>query len=124
MATTHAIKWAGLTPVFADIDEESMTLDVSAVERAITERTSAILAVDVYGRPCHIEELQAFGNRYGLKLIFDAAQAFGLNDSVGSIMRHGDISVASFHATKVFHTIEAGAVFCSESALKGRVDRL
>ena len=124
VATAHAIKWAGLTPVFADIEAESMTIDPRAVERAITARTSAILAVHVYGRPCHVAALQEVADRYGLKLFFDSAQAFGVTDVGGSLMRHGDVSVMSFHSTKVFHTIEGGAVTCRESALKTRIDRM
>jgi dTDP-4-amino-4,6-dideoxygalactose transaminase len=124
VATAHAIRWAGLTPVFADIDAESMTLDPEAVERAITERTSAILAVHVYGRPCHVEALRDIADRHGLKLIFDAAQAFDVSDCNGSIMRHGDLSAMSFHATKVFHTIEGGALVCADPAVKARIDRM
>ena len=111
VATTHALVWSGCTPVFADIDPVSLNLDPAAVEAAITPRTRAILAVHVYGRPCDTA-VQAVADRHGLRLIYDAAHAFGVQDAGGSVLRHGDLSVLSFHATKVFNTFEGGAIIC------------
>jgi len=124
VASVHAIKWSGLPPVFADIDPMSLTLDASAVEQAITAKTSAILAVNVYGRPCQFGALADLARRHGLKLIYDSAHAFGVEDELGTVLRHGDLNIMSFHATKVFHTLEGGAVISNDRALKARVDRI
>jgi dTDP-4-amino-4,6-dideoxygalactose transaminase len=112
VATTSAIVWEGLKPVFADIDERTLNIDPSRVSDLITEKTSAILATHVYGNPCQVKELERIASKHGLVLIFDAAHAFGslLDDS--PVMNAGDYSVMSFHATKLFHTVNGGAIFC------------
>jgi dTDP-4-amino-4,6-dideoxygalactose transaminase len=109
-ATTNALMWEGLTPVFADINSETFNLDPQEVEKKITKKTSAILAVHVYGNPCYVEELQEIADKHDLKLIYDAAHAFGVEYKNNSVLNYGDISTLSFHATKVFHTIEGGAI--------------
>ncbi len=124
VATTHALMWSGCTPVFADIDPLSLNLDPAAVEAAITPRTRAILAVHVYGRPCDTAGLQAVAERHGLRLIYDAAHAFGVRLDTDSLMAAGDAAILSFHATKVFHTFEGGAIVCRDEALKARIDLL
>lgn len=124
VATTHAIRWAGLTPVFADIEPEFFNLDPAQVEKAITPSTTAILAVHVYGNPCQTEELARIARKYNLKLIFDAAHAFGVKKNDRSILLDGDLSVLSFHATKVFTTIEGGAIVSHDKETKEHIDRL
>lgn len=124
VATTHALRWNGITPVFADIDPETLNLDPATVEAAITPRTRAILPVHVYGRPCDLKGLRAVADRHGLRLIFDAAHAFGVRLRDGNLFDAGDLSVLSFHATKVFHTFEGGAIICHDPAVKARVDLL
>ena len=116
-ATTNVLLWEGLTPVFADIDEETYNLDPSNVEKKITDKTSAILAVHVYGNPCYVEKLQAVADRHNLKIIYDAAHAFGVEYHEKPIVGFGDLSTLSFHATKVFNTIEGGAVISSDEAI-------
>lgn len=123
-ATPHAVSWSGATPVFADIDPVTMTLDPAAVEALVTPRTSGILAVHVYGIPCDVRGLQAVADRHGLKVVYDAAHAFGTTvDGVG-IGTFGDASMFSFHATKLFHTAEGGALVCRDAAVKAEVDQL
>lgn len=124
VATAHALAWNHLTPVFADIDPISLTLDPKAVEAAITPRTQAILPVHCYGRPCHLEALEQIAQRHGLKLIYDAAHAFGVKQDGHSILLKGDMSVLSFHATKVFQTFEGGAIICKDAETKTYIDRL
>ncbi|MBA7700422.1 dTDP-4-amino-4,6-dideoxy-D-glucose transaminase [subsurface metagenome] len=116
-ATTNVILWEGLTPVFADIDLETFNIDPDDVERKITKKTSAILAVHVYGNPCYVEELQEIADKYNLKLIYDAAHAFGVEYNNQSVLNYGDISTLSFHATKLFHTIEGGAIIVKDEEL-------
>lgn len=116
-ATTNVILWEGLTPVFADIDPATYNIDPEEVKKKITEKTSAILAVHVYGNPCYAEELQEIACRHDLKLIFDAAHAFGVEYKNQSVLSYGDISTLSFHATKVFNTIEGGAIICKDEKL-------
>lgn len=111
IATTSAIVWEGCTPVFVDIDPGTMNIDASKIEAAITEKTSAILATHTYGNPCDIEAIQAIAEKHNLKVIYDAAHCFGTKYKGKSIFSYGDISTGSFHATKLFHTIEGGAVF-------------
>jgi len=123
-ATPHALTWQGLTPVFADIDPANLTLDPDAVERAITPQTSAILAVHVYGVPCDVEALQQIADRRGLRVIYDAAHAFGARVGGTSIGRFGDATMFSFHATKLFHTAEGGALAVGDADLRLRVERL
>jgi dTDP-4-amino-4,6-dideoxygalactose transaminase len=109
-ATTNVLLWARLTPVFADINPKTYNIDPSDVEKKITDKTSAILAVHVYGNPCYVDELQEIANKHNLRLIYDAAHAFGVEYENQSVLNYGDISVLSFHATKVFNTIEGGAI--------------
>lgn len=117
VATTSSIVWEGCVPVFADIDPERLTLDPTQIEALITEKTTAILATHVYGIPCHIEEIKAIADKYQLKVIYDAAHAFGTTYNGKSLLSYGDISTLSTHATKLFHTIEGGAVMtnCPET---------
>lgn len=124
VATTHALSWNGLRPVFVDIDPVTLNLDPEKIEAAITPRTTAIMPVHCYGNPCAIEEIQRICDTYNLKLIYDAAHAFAVRDEGGSILRHGDLSVLSFHATKVFNTFEGGAIICPDEATKQRIDHL
>ena len=112
-ATTNVLLWEGLTPVFADIDPETYNLDPADVEKRITDKTSAILAVHVYGNPCYMKQLQTIADKHNLKIIYDAAHAFGVEYEDAPIVSYGDISTLSFHATKVFNTIEGGAVISS-----------
>ena len=123
-ATPHALAWLGLTPVFADIDPVRLTLSPEAVERALTPRTTAILGVHVYGVPCDVDGLQQIADRHGLRLVYDAAHAFGTRVRGTSIGRFGDLSMFSFHATKLFHTAEGGAVALRDPSLRLRIDRL
>jgi dTDP-4-amino-4,6-dideoxygalactose transaminase len=121
VATAQSLLWKGLTPVFADITPGTLTIDPRKVEAAVTERTSAILGVHLYGNPCAHEELRRIAVKYGLKLLYDAAHAFGVSDSGGSILRYGDLSVVSFHAAKVFTTFEGGAVICQDDELYKKI---
>ena len=120
-ATTNVIVWEGLTPVFADIDVETFNIDPNEVEKKITERTSAILAVHTYGNPCYTEELQEIADRHKIKLIYDAAHAFGVEYHNQSILRYGDLSTLSFHATKIFNTIEGGAISTRDTDVYAKV---
>lgn len=124
VATSHAIRWAGATPVFADIDPMTLNLDPAAVEAAITDRTKAILAVHCYGLPCDTAALAAIADRHGLKLIYDAAHAFGVRRGGRPIVAEGDLSVLSFHATKVFNSFEGGAIISPDRETKVALDRL
>jgi len=110
IATTNAILWEGYTPVFADIDPDTYNIDPKDVEKKITEKTSAILAVHVYGNPCYVEQLEAIANEHNVKLIFDGAHSFGVEYDNQSVFNYGDVSTLSFHATKIFNTIEGGAL--------------
>jgi len=120
-ATTNSILWQRLTPVFADIDPETFNIDPAQVEKRITDRTSAILAVHVYGNPCYIDELQEIADKHDLALIYDAAHAFGVRYEDKSILNYGDISTLSFHATKVFNTVEGGAIIVNNKELLEKV---
>lgn len=124
VATTHAIHWNGIKPVFADIDPVSMNLDPSRIEAAITPETRAIVPVHVYGNPCDVEQIQKIADKHGLRVIYDAAHAFGVRRHNQSILNFGDMSVLSFHGTKIFHTFEGGAIVFSDAEMKRRVDRL
>lgn len=124
VATSNALLWNGNTPVFADIDPETLNLDPGAVRAAITPQTTAILAVHCYGTPCQREALQNIANEHGLKLIYDAAHAFGVQHDEQSIFGSGDLSVLSFHATKVFNTFEGGAIVTQDPAIKHHIDQL
>jgi dTDP-4-amino-4,6-dideoxygalactose transaminase len=123
-ATPHALSWSGITPVFCDIDPVTLTLDPAALERAVTERTSGILAVHVYGNPCDVDGLQRVADRHGLKIIYDAAHAFGTRIRDRGIGTFGDATMFSFHATKLFHTAEGGALACGDPHVKARIDDL
>lgn len=124
VATSHALMWNNISPIFVDIDPITFNLDVDAVERAITPRTTAIMPVHVYGQPCDTSALSKLAEKYGLKIVYDAAHAFGVRDEGGSILRHGDASALSFHATKVFHTFEGGALVLPSADAKRRVDQI
>ncbi len=124
VATTHSLWWNNIKPVFADIEPGTFNLDPAKVEAAITPQTTAIMPVHVYGNPCNIVALQKIADTYGLKLIYDAAHAFGVKVNGEPIINFGDISVLSFHATKVFNTIEGGAIVCKDLKTKMRVDNL
>lgn len=121
VATTSSIVWEGCKPVFVDILPDRFTLDPSKIEAAITPNTSAILATHVYGIPCEVEAIQQIADRYGLKVIYDGAHAFGVKVKGKSIFEYGDISTCSFHATKLFHTIEGGAVVTRDPELLKRM---
>lgn len=114
VATTAAIIWENCTPVFVDIHPEYLTIDETKIEAVITDKTTCILATHVFGNPCHVEEIERIAAKYNLKVIYDAAHSFGVNFNGKSIFEYGDISTCSFHATKVFHTGEGGAVFCKD----------
>ena len=124
VATAHSLLWNNNTPVFVDIDPQTFNLDPAKVEAAITERTTAILAVHCYGVPCDVDAIQVIADQYSLKVIYDAAHAFGVNCHCGSVLNHGDLSVLSFHATKVFNTFEGGAIVCRDEKMKQSIDRL
>jgi dTDP-4-amino-4,6-dideoxygalactose transaminase len=124
VATSHSLLWNSIKPVFVDIDLNTLNLDPAKIEAAITPQTTAIMPVHCYGHPCDVEAIQQIADNYNLKLIYDAAHAFGVRDTQGSILRHGDLSVLSFHATKVFNTFEGGAIVCPDAKTKLRVDQL
>lgn len=124
VATSHSLLWNGIKPVFVDIQPNSLNIDPNRIESAITPETSAILAVHCYGHRCDVEAIQKIAEMYNLKVIYDAAHAFGVSDQGGSILRHGDLSVLSFHATKVFNTFEGGAIVCQDAKVKKRIDSL
>lgn len=124
VATTHSIWWNGLTPVFVDIDPRTGNIDPEKIEAAITEHTVAIMPVHVYGQPCDVERIDAIAKRYNLRVIYDAAHAFGVTRNGKSILRWGDISTLSFHATKVFNTVEGGALICHSREMKEKIDHL
>ena len=124
VATAHSLLWNRLRPVFVDIDPVTLCLDPQRIEEAITPETSAILPVHVYGTPCDTRRIGDLARSRGLKLLYDAAHAFGVDDGGGSLLRHGDASVISFHATKVFNTFEGGAVVCRDAQLKQQIDRM
>lgn len=124
VATTHALWWNGIKPVFVDIDPRTGNLDPNKIEAAITPKTTAILPVHVYGKPCDVDAIQGIADKYGLKVIYDAAHAFGVEVNGESILNAGDISTLSFHATKVFNTIEGGAMIMHDAKTKQRIDYL
>ena len=124
VATTHALWWNGIKPVFVDIDLSTGNIDPQKIEAAITPRTTAILPVHVYGKPCETEAIQAIADKYGLKVIYDAAHAFGVEVNGESLLNAGDMSTLSFHATKVFNTIEGGAMVMHDEKTKQRIDYL
>ena len=124
VATTHALWWNNIRPVFVDIDPETLNLDPDRIEAAITPRTTAIMPVHVYGTPCAVIRLEEIARRYNLRLIYDAAHAFGVRVGGRSILEFGDLSILSFHATKVYSTIEGGAIVSKSAEMKQRIDLL
>ncbi len=124
VATTHALWWNGIKPVFVDIEWETGCMDPNKIEAAITPRTTAIMPVHVYGKPCNIQAIQGIADKYGLKVIYDAAHAFGVEVNGESILNAGDMSTLSFHATKVYNTIEGGAMVMHDAKTKQRIDYL
>lgn len=123
-ATPHVLSWNNITPIFCDIDAETMNIDAEKIESMITPRTTAILAVHVFGTPCNVEKIQEVADRYGLKVVYDAAHAFGVEIDGKGIGNFGDISMFSFHATKLYHTVEGGALVHGDKNLKDRIDLL
>ncbi|MFM0034027.1 DegT/DnrJ/EryC1/StrS family aminotransferase [Paraburkholderia strydomiana] len=124
VATAHSLLWNGIKPVFVDVDPHTLNMDPAKIEAAITPQTTAILPVHCYGYPCDIDAIQKIADNYNLKIIYDAAHAFGVKTDGKSILRHGDLSVLSFHATKVFNTFEGGAIICPDAKTKQRVNHL
>ena len=124
VATTHSIWWNGLKPVFVDVEEETGNIDPEKIEAAITPHTTAIMPVHVYGTPCNMKRIQEIADIYGLKVIYDAAHAFGVKENGESVLKAGDMSTLSFHATKVYNTVEGGALVCHDEATKKRIDYL
>jgi len=124
VATTHSLWWNGIKPVFCDIEPNYFNLDPNKIEALITPKTTAILPVHVYGNPCNVEHIQEIADIYGLKVIYDAAHAFGVEIDGDSIVSFGDMSILSFHATKVYNTFEGGAIICNDEKTKKRIDYL
>ena len=124
VATTHSLWWNGIKPVFVDIEPETCNLDPAKIEAAITPKTTAIMPVHVYGKPCKTKEIQEIANKYGLKVIYDAAHAFGVEINGESILNFGDMATLSFHATKVYNTLEGGALVVHDEQTKKRIDYL
>lgn len=124
VATTHSLWWNGIKPVFVDIDPSTGNIDPDKIEAAITPKTTAIMPVHVYGKPCDTERIQAIADKYGLKVIYDAAHAFGVEVNGESILNAGDMSTLSFHATKVYNTVEGGALIMHDEKIKKRIDYL
>ncbi|WP_162285821.1 DegT/DnrJ/EryC1/StrS family aminotransferase [Pantoea stewartii] len=124
VATSHSLLWNGIKPIFVDIDPVTCNIDPEKIESAITPTTSAILPVHCYGIPCDVDRIQRIADNYGLKVIYDAAHCFGVKQKNVSTLNHGDLSVLSFHATKVFNTFEGGAIICPNEKIKRRIDYL
>lgn len=128
VATAHSLMWNGIKPVFVDIDPVTLNLDPRRIEAAITPATTAIMPIHCYGTPCDVDAIQRIADDYNLKVVYDAAHAFGVARDEGgqmcSVLNHGDLSVLSFHATKVFNTFEGGAIICRDAKTKQRIDQL
>lgn len=124
VATSHALLWNGIKPIFVDVDPNTFNIDPGKIEVAITPQTTAILAVHCYGHPCDTERIQKIADNYNLKVIYDAAHAFGVDCDCGSVLNHGDLTIMSFHATKVFNTFEGGAIISQDLKTKIRIDHL
>lgn len=124
VATTHSLWWNGIIPVFVDVEEKTGNLDPEKIEAAITPRTTAIMPVHVYGTPCDTHRIQEIADKYGLKVIYDAAHAFGVWQDGKSILEAGDMATLSFHATKVYNTVEGGALVCHDAETKKQIDYL
>jgi dTDP-4-amino-4,6-dideoxygalactose transaminase len=124
VATTHSLWWNNIKPVFVDIDPVTLNIDPDKIEAAITPQTTAIMPVHVYGTPCNVQRIQKIADTYGLKVIYDAAHAFGVETEGVSVMNYGDLSILSFHATKTYSTVEGGAIICHTEEMKQRIDYL
>jgi len=124
VATTHSLWWNNIKPVFVDIEPETLNIDPDKIEAAITPNTTAIMPVHVYGNPCNVQRIKKIADTYGLKVIYDAAHTFGVTINNNSVLNFGDLSVMSFHATKVYNTFEGGAIVCHDEATKKRIDNL
>lgn len=124
VATVHSLLWNNIKPVFIDIDPTTLNLDPQKIEDAITPNTTAILPVHCYGNPCDVENIELIAKKHNLKVIYDAAHAFGVRCHCGSILNHGDLSILSFHATKVFNTFEGGAIVSKDLDMKRKIDQL
>ena len=128
VATAHSLMWNGIKPVFVDVDPVTLNMDPAKIEAAITPQTTAIMPIHCYGTPCDVDAIQRIADDYNLKVIYDAAHAFGVRRHEGgelrSVLNHGDLSVLSFHATKVFNTFEGGAIICPDAKTKQRIDHL
>lgn len=124
VATTHSIWWNKCTPVFVDVEPKYFNIDASKIEAAITEKTTAIMPVHVYGNPCDVDAIQKIADKHNLKVIYDAAHAFGVQKNGSSILNFGDLATLSFHATKVYSTIEGGAIVCHSAEMKHHIDNL
>lgn len=124
VATAHSLLWNGIRPVFVDVEPTTLNLDPNKIEAAITEHTTAIMPVHCYGHPCDVDRIDEIAKKHNLKVIYDAAHAFGVQCHCGSILNHGDLSVLSFHATKVFNTFEGGAIICRDAKMKQHIDSL
>jgi dTDP-4-amino-4,6-dideoxygalactose transaminase len=124
VATAHSLLWNGIRPVFVDVQPDTLNLDPSKIEAAITPQTTAIMPVHCYGNPCDVDAIDAIAKKHNLRVIYDAAHAFGVSCHCGSVLNHGDLSVLSFHATKVFNTFEGGAIICPNAETKLLIDQL
>lgn len=124
VATAHSLLWNGIKPVFVDVDPLTFNMDPARIEAAITPQTTAIMPVHCYGTPCNVAEIERIADIYNLRVIYDAAHAFAVRDPGGSILRHGDLSVLSFHATKVYNTFEGGAIICPDERTRQRINHL
>jgi dTDP-4-amino-4,6-dideoxygalactose transaminase len=124
VATAHSLLWNGIKPVFVDIDPETFNINPQKIESAITPQTTAILPVHCYGNPCQVDEIQKIADTFNLRVIYDAAHAFGIHNLSGSLLRYGDLSILSFHATKTFHTFEGGAIISPDAKTKLSIDHL
>ena len=124
VATAHSLLWNRIKPVFVDVDPNTLNLDPTKIEAAITHETTALMPVHCYGNPCDVEAIQKIADKYNLSVIYDAAHAFGVQCHCGSVLNHGDLSVLSFHATKVFNTFEGGAIVCPDAKTKRHIDNL
>ncbi|SDH61772.1 DegT/DnrJ/EryC1/StrS family aminotransferase [Propionivibrio dicarboxylicus] len=124
VATAHSLLWHGNKPVFVDVEPQTLNMDPAKIEAAITPKTTAIMPVHCYGNPCDVDAIQKIADNYNLRVIYDAAHAFGVQCQRGSVLNYGDLSILSFHATKVFNTFEGGAIICPDAKTKRRIDHL
>lgn len=124
VATSQSLVWNKIKPVFVDVQKDDLNIDPKKIEGSITDNTTAIMAVHCYGNPCDVDKIEEIAKKYNLKVIYDAAHAFGVDCHCGSLLDHGDLSVLSFHATKVFNTLEGGAIISPDKKTKSKIDRL